>query len=71
MERHPASVIAGALSLQVQKERRGPPATRILIVQGVAQSVEHPTVDFGSGHDLTVGEIEPHVGLCADSMEPA
>ena len=23
--------------------------------------------DFGSGHDLTVGEFEPHIGLCADS----
>ena len=26
--------------------------------------------DFGSGHDLTVREFEPHVGLCADSSEP-
>ena len=33
----------------------------------VAQSVEHPT---GSGHDLTVREFEPRVGLCADSSEP-
>ena len=23
----------------------------------MAQSVEHPTLDFGSGHDLTVHEI--------------
>ena len=37
----------------------------------VAQSVEWPTLDFGSGHDLTVCEFEPHVGLCADSIEPA
>ena len=36
----------------------------------VAQSVEWPTLDFGSGHDLTVCEFEPHVGLCADSSEP-
>ena len=27
--------------------------------------------DFGSGHDLTVCEFEPHIKLCADSMEPA
>ena len=27
--------------------------------------------DFGSGHDLTVHEFEPPVGLCADSSEPA
>ena len=29
-----------------------------------AQSVEHPTLDFGSGHDLAVGEFKPHVRLC-------
>ena len=27
--------------------------------------------DFGSGHDLTVHGFEPHLGLCADSSEPA
>ena len=37
----------------------------------MAQSVKHPTPDFGSGHDLTVREFEPHIGLCADSAEPA
>ena len=26
--------------------------------------------DFGSGHDLAVGEFEPRVGLRADSSEP-
>ena len=26
--------------------------------------------DFGSGHDLTVPEFDPCVGLCADSSEP-
>ena len=26
--------------------------------------------DFGSGHDLTVCEFEPRVGLCAHSSEP-
>ena len=26
--------------------------------------------DIGSGHDLTVGEFEPHIRLCADSSEP-
>ena len=29
------------------------------------------TLGFGSGHDLVVREIRPHVGLCADSVEPA
>ena len=33
--------------------------------------VKRTTLDFGSGHDFVVREIEPHVGLCADSVEPA
>ena len=36
----------------------------------VARSVKHPTLDFSSGHDLIVREFEPHIGLCADSVEP-
>ena len=37
----------------------------------MAQSVKRQTLDFGSGHDLTVREFEPCMGLCADSVEPA
>ena len=37
----------------------------------VVQSVKHPTIDFSSGHDLTVFEIEPCIKLCADNVEPA
>ena len=37
----------------------------------MAQSVKHLTLDFGSGHDLMVRGIEPHVRLCTDSMEAA
>ena len=37
----------------------------------MAQLVKRPTLDFGSGHSLTVHEFEPHIRLCADSMEPA
>ena len=37
----------------------------------VAQSIKRLTLDFGSGHDLKIHEFEPHVGLCADSVEPA
>ena len=37
----------------------------------VAQLVKHPTLDFGSGHDLTVCEFEPCVRHCADDVEPA
>ena len=29
------------------------------------------TLDFHSGHDLTVQEFEPHIGICADGAEPA
>ena len=35
------------------------------------QSVKHLTLDFGSVHDITVGEFEPHIRLHADSTEPA
>ena len=34
------------------------------------QSVKLLTLDFGSGHDLMVCEIEPCIGLCTDSTEP-
>ena len=37
----------------------------------MAQSGERPTLDLGSGRDLTVREFRPHIGLCADSAEPA
>ena len=36
----------------------------------MAQSVKHLTLGFGSGHDLTVCGIKPHVGLPADSVDP-
>ena len=36
-----------------------------------AQSIEHVTLDFCSGHDLTVCEFKPHVRVCTDSPEPA
>lgn len=37
----------------------------------VAPSVKPLAFDFGSGHDLTMQENEPCVGLRADNMEPA
>ena len=37
----------------------------------MAQSVKHLTLDFRSGHDLTVCEIEPLIGLCTDNKKPA
>ena len=37
----------------------------------VAQSVKSLTLGFSSGHDLTVCEFEPLVGLCVDTEEQA
>ena len=37
----------------------------------VSQWVKHKTLDFSSGHDLTIHEFNPHVRLCADSVEAA
>ena len=37
----------------------------------MAQLVKQSTLDFGSGHHLAVCKIKPHIGLCADSKEPA
>ena len=37
----------------------------------MAQLVKHPTLGLVSDHDLTAGEFEPLIRLCADSAEPA
>ena len=37
----------------------------------VAPSVKDLIFGLGSGHDLTVREFKPHVGLCSVSTEPA
>ena len=37
----------------------------------VAQLVKHPTLGFGSGRDLMVHQFKPHIGLHAESVEPA
>ena len=34
----------------------------------VTQSVKHPT--SAQGHDLRVREFKPHIGLCAQSLDP-
>ena len=43
----------------------------VLGVPGRLGGLKFPTSDSGSGHDLAVHEIEPHIRLCADSAEPA
>ena len=37
----------------------------------VAQLVKRLTLDFTPGHDLIIHEIEPHIELCTNSVEPA
>ena len=37
----------------------------------MAQSVKHLILDFSSGHELVICEIEPLFGLCTDNFEPA
>ena len=37
----------------------------------MVQSAKHLTLGFGSGHDLTVHDIKPLAGVCADSAESA
>ena len=37
----------------------------------MAQSVERLTLDFDSGRDFTVRELEPQVGFCTDSTKTA
>ena len=34
----------------------------------MAQSVKHPTIDCGSGHDLPVCEFKARIGLSAQSL---
>ena len=36
----------------------------------MTQVVKHPTLGFGSGHDLIVCEFKPCIGLCTDSAQP-
>ena len=37
----------------------------------MAWLVKRPTLDFSSDHDLMVCEIEPHIGLRVNGLEPA
>ena len=50
---------------------RGPSLTAVRSSLAAHPSVKHLTRDFSSGHDLMVGEFEPHVGLCTDCVESA
>ena len=54
-----------------QGQLQHPREVSLFLPAWVAPSVQRLTLDFGSGHDLTVRGIEPHVRLCADSEELA
>ena len=41
-----------------------------LSLEGPLGNLVSEASNFGSGHDLTVCEFKPHVGLCADSSKP-
>ena len=41
-----------------------------VVAQGCLGGSVSQASDFGPGHDLTVCEFEPHIGLCADSSRP-
>ena len=42
-----------------------------ILSRGTWLALSVKCLDFSSGHDLTIHKIEPHVGLHADSVEPA
>ena len=52
-------------------------SSRIVIIKKtdgdtwVTQSFECLALAFSSGHDLTIRDMEPRIGLCTDSMGPA
>ena len=62
--RHETELVMQKIKLTEQKQKGAQGAW-------VAQSVKHSTLDSGSGRDLTVHVIKPHVRLCASSAEPA
>ena len=68
LEASPVSPLPTAVTPLNSQTRK---ATIVLGTPGVAQSVEHPGLGFGSAPDLTVRGIEPRVRLCAHSAEPA
>ena len=49
-----------------------PPVCKHVVHWGtwVAQSVKYLTLGFGSGHDLMVCEVKPHIRLCTDRTCP-
>ena len=55
---------------QIQTQVCDPTALKSKTTLGrLGDSVDEAS-DFGSGHDFTVREFEPCIGICADSSEP-
>ena len=55
----------------VENNGRVPPTIKNVAIRASGWLIKHPALDFGSGHDLAVHGMEPHVRLCAGSVEPA
>ena len=66
-----ASPRSAAGLLGSPESRRGPQSAGIIKeLEGRLGGSVGSASDFGSGHEVTVREFEPQVGLCADSSEP-
>ena len=63
------------INQMINNQRSGRPITTYQLIknltfQGCLGGSVGSASDFSSGHDLIVGELEPLVGLCADSSQP-
>ena len=53
-----------------RREMGGGWVKQVMGIKKCTQLVKHPAFEFGLGHNLTVGEFKPHIGLSAVSAEP-
>ena len=60
---------AVSVSLKINKLKKK--NAHLCMSTWVAQLVKYLTLDFGSGHDLTVHEFKPCIRLASVSIEPA
>ena len=72
--RTPMFIAALSTTAKVWREPKCPSTDKCVkkmwYIYGAPGGLSRLSTDFGSGHDLTVREFEPRVGLCADSSEP-
>ena len=63
-------ILANILTAGCQKEGPDKITFFFCIKRGLLRWPSRISEDFGSGHDLEVGEFEPCVGFCAENSEP-